>query len=299
VNKSRRSSRLRPDSKTDPRATEAPGDRVQRLQRVLGNTGFARLMETRLAPGLRGLRSNQGLLAAARHGVASPTRAGLRSAEAADSAREVQAEAGPASPTPDDELRLAQGGGGGGSGSGGASTGVSGGRTAPHTASLSIAGDGSYTDNATESRKTVTFNATWSGGAAKEDFIIVNWLKGSMKKPDGNPYKVKMYGSSVDFDFSDWQVDSVDADPAYWSDGGVRWNYSVDAANKFSATDSPGPMYTRDGKGAKAALDFKTAVYKSADVPTTTTGTLSATPLSSFETWSYHVAVLGGGKFSH
>jgi hypothetical protein len=168
----------------------------------------------------------------------------------------------------------------------------------PATASLAITGDGSYADTATESRKNVKFNVTWSGGA-KEDYIIVNWLKGSLKKPDGTPFKVTMYGSSVDFNFSSYQVDSVDADPAYWSSGGTRWKYNVDAANKFHATDSPGPMYDSDGAGAKARVDFKTAVYKSSDVPTTTSGSLAATPLSSFQTWTYHVDVLGGGKFKH
>jgi hypothetical protein len=193
----------------------------------------------------------------------------------------------------DEEHRMAQSGGSGsGSGSGGGSA------AAAPSASLSITGDGSYVDTATESRKNVKFNVTWSGGN-KEDYIIVNWLKGSMLKSSGTPYKVQMYGSSVDFNFSDWQVDSMDADPAYWSSGGTRWRYTVDAADKFHATDSPGPMYTSDGVGAKANVDFKTAVYKSSDVPTTTSGTISATPLSSFQTWSYHVEVLGGGKFKH
>jgi hypothetical protein len=34
-------------------------------------------------------------------------------------------------------------------------------------------------------------------------------------------------------------------------------------------------------------------------VPTTTTGTIAATPLHAFQTWSYHVVVDGGGKFTH
>jgi hypothetical protein len=120
-----------------------------------------------------------------------------------------------------------------------------------------------------------------------------------MKKPDGTPYKVTMYGSSVDFNFADYQIDSVDADPAYWSAGGTRWNYTVGGANAFSATDAPGPMNTSDGVGAKAHVDFKIAVYKSADVPATTTGSIAATPLSTMHTWSYYANVLGGGKFDH
>jgi hypothetical protein len=149
----------------------------------------------------------------------------------------------------------------------------------------------------TESQKLVTFNATWSGGA-KEDYIIVNWLKGSIKKPDGTPFKVSMYGKLVDFNFADFQVDSVDEDPAYWSDPGTgRWNYNVDGAHKFSATDKPGPPSF--DKGTKAHVDFKTAVYKSADVPNKTTGSLAATPLTAFQPWAYNMEVLGGGKFSH
>lgn len=108
-----------------------------------------------------------------------------------------------------------------------------------------------------------------------------------------------MYGSQVDFNFTDFQIDSVDADPAYWSAGGTRWNYTVGSGKTFSATDAPGPMFDSDGAGAKAHLDFKIAVYKSADVPATTTGSIAATPLSSWHTWSYYVNVLGGGKFSH
>jgi hypothetical protein len=59
-------------------------------------------------------------------------------------------------------------------------------------------------------------------------------------------------------------------------------------------------MFDSDGKGAVAKVDFKTAVYKAADVGTNEKGpTIAATPLTSFETWEYHVEVLGGGKFSH
>ena len=164
------------------------------------------------------------------------------------------------------------------------------------SASLVITGDGSYDDQPTTSFKTVTFNTTWKGGS-KEDYIIVNWLKGYIKKPDGTPFKVSMYGSLVDFDFSAFQVDSVDEDPAYWSAGGVRWNYTVDAADKFSATDRPGPPSF--AKGTKAHVDFKTAVYKSADVPSKTSGSLAATPLSSFQTWTYYMEVTDPGKYTH
>ena len=195
---------------------------------------------------------------------------------------------------PDKEHLHAQSGG---AGSGGGAAGGGAGAAATPSASLSIASAG-YSDSATESKKKVTFNATWSGGA-KEDYVLVQQLKGSIKKPDGTPLKVTMYGSDVDFNFADYQVDSLDADPAYWSAGGTRWKYTVGGANKFSATDAPGPMKTSYGVGAKAHVDFKIAVYKSADVPATTTGAIAATPLSSMHTWSFHANVLAGGKFNH
>lgn len=77
--------------------------------------------------------------------------------------------------------------------------------------------------------------------------------------------------------------------PAYWSDAGGRWKYKVTGANGFSATDAPGLIYTKDGVGAEAKVDFRMAVYKAKDVPTTTTRSISATPLSAFQPWSYRV----------
>jgi len=195
-------------------------------------------------------------------------------------------------PEPDEDHRNSQS-----PGPGSGSTATTGSGSAAPSASLSVTSAG-YVDSASASNKSVTFNATWSGGV-QEDYILVQWLKGYLKKSDGTPYKVTMYGSDVDFNFTNFQIDSIDADPAYWSAGGTRWNYTVGSGNTFSADDAPGPMFDSDGAGAKAHLDFKIAVYKSADVPATTTGSIAATPLSSWHTWSYHVNVLGGGRFSH
>ena len=191
----------------------------------------------------------------------------------------------------------ANGGSGGGSGSGSGS-GSGGGSSAPaRSASLALTND-TYDDTGGESHKNIKYNATWSGGA-KEDYIIVQWLKGYSKNADGTPRTVTMYGSVVNFDFADWQIDSVDADPAYWSNSSGRWNYDVDGPNKFSATDDPGPVKASQGVGREAKVEFKTAVYKASDVPTTTKGTIAATPLSAFQPWSYHVKVAAGGKFTH
>lgn len=201
-------------------------------------------------------------------------------------------------PEPDDEFDRAQEGSGSESGTGaGSRAGPPPPPPAAPTASLALTGD-TYTDTAAESHKNIKYNATWSGGA-KEDFVIVQWLKGYSKNADGTPRKVQMYDADVDFDFADWQIDSVDKDPAYWSDAGVRWNYTVDGPNKFSATDDPGPVKAAQGTGREAKVDFKTAAYKSADVPATTKGTIAATPLSSFQPWSYHVRVEADGSYKH
>lgn len=166
------------------------------------------------------------------------------------------------------------------------------------SASLTLSGDANYADNATESTKNVKYNVTWAGGA-KEDYLIVQWVKGYIKDPKGKPIKTTQYGKETKVDFADWRIDSVDEDPAYWSDASGRWNYTVEGPNKFSATDAPGPVKTSWGVGAEAKVDFKTAVYKTADVPTTTTGTIVATPLSSFKPWAFHVVVQADGKFKH
>ena len=284
---------------------------IQHLQRTIGNQAVLRILRSQREnsdaelPTTEASRFGHDLgIPAYSTGPASenaestwrPPRADSSSVHTDTKAKVSESGGGVDVPEPSDMLRHAEGGGSGGAGVR-AGEGEAAAASSP-SASLSITGNGSYADTATESRKNVSFNATWSGGS-KEDYIIVNWLKGYMKNSAGTPYKVSMYGSLVDFNFSGWRVDSVDADPAYWSSGGTRWRYSVGGANAFSATDSPGPMNTSDGRGAKARVDFKTAVYKSSDVPTTTTGTISATPLASFQPWTYHVEVLGGGKFKH
>lgn len=243
------------------------------LQRIIGNQAFQRQVAVDPDGQIPGTRT------APRQSAASPGIAALEDQ---------------GTPESDDELIRLQSDAGvpGGVGDAGAPSpagdaGVAAPKLSP---SLSIIGTGAYTDT-TESHKKVTYNATWSGGS-KEDYIIVQWVKGFVKHADGTPFKASLYGSQKDVDFADWVIDSVDEDPAYWSDGPVRWRYTVDGPNKFSATDDPVGMKKAWGEGTKARLDFQTAVYKSADVPTTTTGSISATPLTSFENWNYYAELV-------
>ena len=212
--------------------------------------------------------------------ASSPNRASLESG-------------GPYDDVTDDDHAPLQSGGGSGSGSG------SGGGSAAATlsATFNVTGNGAYTDTASQSTKPVKFNAKFTGGT-KTDYIIVNWFKGSIKDKDGKYFKAKLYGSDADINAADWQVDSVDADPAYWSDTTGRWNYNSEGADGFSATDNPGQLKATQ-KGSVAKVDFRTAVYKAADVPTTTTGSLAATALTGYSYWEYHTTVKNDGTFEH
>ena len=154
----------------------------------------------------------------------------------------------------------------------------------------------SYSDNATESRKNIRFDVGLPSGARAGDYALVNWVKGHMKEGGGGFFKVQMYGSNVDANFPSFQVDSMDADPVYWSDAAGRWNYTS-TANGFYATDSPGPALATE-HGAEYALKFQMGLYKLADVPTTTSGTIAATPLAMVP-WDYSVKVDATGGFTH
>jgi hypothetical protein len=162
-------------------------------------------------------------------------------------------------------------------------------------ASMTVSGD-SYNDTASESHKNIKFSVSVPTGHDVKHYGLVNWLKGSMKTGSGSYFKIKLYGSEVEANFSDYQVDSVDADPLYWSDASARWNYTA-ASGGFSATDDPGPALTSE-KGAVYALKFRMGLYKLADVPTTTSGTIAATAIQSVD-WQYSVKVGSDGKFSH
>lgn len=169
------------------------------------------------------------------------------------------------------------------------------GAPAPAKPTLATSND-TYTDNASESRKNIKFNVTVPSGLTAKDYALVNFIKGSMKDGSGKYFKVKMYGKTVDANYSSFQVDSVDEDPVYWSDSSARWNYTTTPTG-FYATDSPGPALTSE-HGAVYALKFKIGLFKLADVPTTTSGTIAATAMQEVP-WDYSVVVSDKGTFTH
>ncbi len=254
------------------------------LQRNLGNTCLYRMAENhRPEPATDAVSSNTQATASGRADFGLEQPRPLQDddlAQTSDELRELQGDAGV---------------------TGGSDAGVKGGSDAGATvtpsATITIDNIGNYVDGATSAEE-VKYNVAWSGGS-QTDYIIVQWVKGYAKDPKGKFFKASLYGKTADINFADYQIDSVDPDPAYWSDPSGRWNYNVDGPGKFSGTDSPIRLGDADDKGAQARLDFKTGVYKSADVPTTTTGTISATPLTPLVAWSYYVTVLGGSKYDH
>lgn len=163
--------------------------------------------------------------------------------------------------------------------------------------SLSLAND-TYSDAGNTSHKNIRFNVGVPAGLTAGDYCLVNKLQGSLKKADGTYHKVQMYGSTVDFNFATEQVDSVDPDPVYWSNSSARWNYTTTTGG-FYATDDPGPPSYAFNKGDVAAVKFKIGLYKLADVPATTTGTISAVPIEE-KPWQYSVkADATSGALSH
>jgi len=196
----------------------------------------------------------------------------------------------------DPELKRAAGPDAGVPADAGAGSGSGSGSAKAAAPTLAASGDNYSADTATESHKAIRFDVTVPSGVTAADYALVNKLKGSQKDGAGKAFKVTMYGKTVDFDFADWQVDSLDEDPVYWSDSSARRNYKATATG-FYATDNPGPALSTE-TGAVYAVKFKMGLYKLSDLPAKTTGSISATPLAEYD-WQYSVVVDSHGKFTH
>jgi hypothetical protein len=152
--------------------------------------------------------------------------------------------------------------------------------------SLSFSND-SYVDSGKTSHKVIHFDVTVPIPLDDHKIALVNNIQGHGKFAGGSFWKVKMYGSLVDANFPSMQVDSVDADPVYWSDATSRWNYNLTDTG-FFATDDPGPPAYNFDPGDETKFKFKTGLYWLADLPLTTSGSISATPIEE-KTWEYSV----------
>ena len=158
----------------------------------------------------------------------------------------------------------------------------------------------SYNDTATQSIKRIQFNVFVPRGLRKEDYCVVNWVKGYAKDGSGSFFRAQLYGADTDINFASYQVDSLDPDPIYWSRGGVRWRYTNVSQRRFSATDSPVEA-RRAWTGSDFNLNFKLQVYKVQDVPLTTSGNLGGAESKAISTafWEYKTKVDAAGNFTH
>jgi len=165
--------------------------------------------------------------------------------------------------------------------------------------SISLPGN-SYTDSAAKSEKNITFSAFVPKGLNRDKYAFVNWVKGYMKKGDGTFFQAKMYGINGNANWADYQVDSVDTDPIYWSTAGSRRNYNNVGSRRFTATDSPGPALNTE-HGAEYKLNFKLQIYRVSDLPAATAGNLGGKESKAIATvyWGYEVKVSAGGGFTH
>lgn len=128
------------------------------------------------------------------------------------------------------------------------------------------ASNDTYIDKAKESRKKIKFTFKMKPGADEKKCVMVNWVQGYGKRiKTGKPFKVTMFGKTVDFNFADMRIDSVDKDPVYWSEAGKRWDYASDGKDTYYATDNPGPAL----KGEDWQLTFRMCLHCSDDVDKT------------------------------
>jgi hypothetical protein len=159
----------------------------------------------------------------------------------------------------------------------------------------------SYIDTATDSRKNVKF--TYAVNFVETDSdphkcVMVNWVKGTAKNKDGSFRRATLFGRTQDINFPAWRIDSVDADPVYWSNTTARWNYRPEGTGYF-ATDSPGPRVWVDGMDSD--LQFKMCLYCIDDVSATSseTGSGVRNPLKCID-WVFKAKYdAASGTFTH
>ena len=164
--------------------------------------------------------------------------------------------------------------------------------------------------------------------AALEKYAIVQFKKGCVfdayKNRDGEirrniTYTVTSFGEQIPFCFRRWVIDSQDRDPAYNSDPDfgrfylMRWNEPGSYDNrtqKYYGAEKPlkpivymadypaGAFITRTGV-RNVALEFKSCIYKSSDVPreTSRNNLEFGTPISCFEWQNVYVYDFANARF--
>ncbi len=157
----------------------------------------------------------------------------------------------------------------------------------------------SYNDGANTSQKLIQFNVSVPRGINLRDYALVQFVKGQVLRMPGpaNP-NARMYGVVVPLNFPNWQVDSVDTDPIYWSEPGIRWDYNTNGRT-FSATDDVGRDNHVFNPGDSADLDFKIGVYRISDLPAATNGNIGGAQPIVMRRWSFSVRRDMAGNITH
>lgn len=156
--------------------------------------------------------------------------------------------------------------------------------------------------------------------AALEKYAVVQFKKGCVFYSEKNRKgkiirtvnnRVPSFGEDIPFCFKDWVIDSQDTDPAYNSDPEygrhyfLRWNkpgsYDDRTQKYYGAvkprlpvlymTDYPGGAFMTASGARNVALEFKTCIYRSRDVPEEThrADIHFAVPINCFEWQNVYV----------
>lgn len=176
--------------------------------------------------------------------------------------------------------------GGGSGGSGGSSS------SACNTTAFS-----KTNDSWSGSTKNVTFRFTMASGATATNCCLVNFRKGWVKRISNGAYaRVRHCGATVNANFPNWTIDSVDNDPVYWSTSSSRWNYTNRGGGNYEATDAPNTP-----AGYQRSYDFKMCLFKCSDVPTTCSSVTASTLMGrakSCISWSAKVTHRSNGTIT-
>ena len=107
-----------------------------------------------------------------------------------------------------------------------------------------------------------------------------------------------MYGSTVPANYTNWVIDSVDDDPAYWS-GYPHYNHEWLGGNVYVVDDDPGPALSSE-TGCVYNVDFTIGLYCTNEVPRSGCAAQpsTGTPFDT-KTWDYKVSVTTNGTFTH
>jgi len=160
-----------------------------------------------------------------------------------------------------------------------------------------------YTDSPTASTKEILhlFSPSPATDEAAEHFCFVQFLRGFMKGPNGF-FPLPRYGDTngVAFNFSTWQIDSSDDDPAYYSP--PHFGHTTYTNNTYYVFDSPKPGYW--AIGVQCNVDFRIGLYCASQTPSTGASLQPSLGLPFDEaTWDFKVTVVsnspGGLVFSH